>query len=287
MRRTKAYLTVFRLMKEKELIQSSLNGDKKSLESLIHSVQGLVFNLSIRFLWSRDDAEDATQEIMIRVITNLSKFDGRSKFSTWVYRVATNYLLDLKRTNAEKSVTSFEAFGESLLQLHGPVDYNLPDRKLMEEELKTGCTLAMLQCMDRDLRVAFILGSVMKIRSTTAAEIAETTPENFRKRLEKARRLIRSFLDGHCGVFNPQNKCRCSNRINSALACGLINKKKLNFVGQVDKFNEEMEEIHSLEGIFHNHGRFRSSRDIIAQVNEILATKEVVNYNSTKPLAED
>ena len=69
-------------MDEKELVESCLSGNKKSLEQLIRSIQGLVFNLSLRFLWSRADAEDATQEILIKVITNLGKFDNRSKLST-------------------------------------------------------------------------------------------------------------------------------------------------------------------------------------------------------------
>jgi RNA polymerase sigma factor (sigma-70 family) len=89
-------------MKEKELIKSCLEGNKHSLEKLINSIQGLIFNLSLRFLWNRMDAEDATQEILIKIITNLSKFNGRSKLDTWIYRVATNHLLNLKRTTLEK-----------------------------------------------------------------------------------------------------------------------------------------------------------------------------------------
>ena len=85
-------------MDEQELIQKCLQGDKRSLEKLIDSVQSLIFNLSLRFLWNRMDAEDATQEILLKLITNLSKYSGRSKFNTWAYRVAINYLIHQKQT---------------------------------------------------------------------------------------------------------------------------------------------------------------------------------------------
>ena len=80
---------------ENQLIIESLNGNKKSLEKLIKSIDGYVYNLSIRFLWNKSDAEDATQEILIKVITNLGKFEEKSKFNTWVYRIAVNYLVNL------------------------------------------------------------------------------------------------------------------------------------------------------------------------------------------------
>ena len=133
-------------MKENELIKSSLEGNKRSLEKLIKSVQSSVFNLSLRFLWNRADAEDATQEILIKIITNLSKFKGQSKFTTWVYRIATNYLISLKQTSIEKAFSSFESFSKDLNSMQEFRSYELPDRHLLEKEMKIGCTLAMLQC---------------------------------------------------------------------------------------------------------------------------------------------
>lgn len=266
-------------MEERELIASCLEGNKQSLEKLIHSLQSLVFNLSLRFLWNRMDAEDATQEILVKIITNLSKYDGRSKFTTWAYRVATNYLINLKQTTLEKTLTSFDVFAEDLATFKGAVDYDLPDKNLLEKELKTGCTLAMLQCLNRDLRIAFILGSVLKIKSTVAAEITNTTPENFRKRLELSRKRIGAFLSAHCGVYNPHNSCACHKRIHTALACGQIEKNNLNFADKIELYNEEMEEIDSLTGIYQNHGVFKSNTAFAVQLGEMIATKRIINDN--------
>lgn len=263
-------------MEEKELIKSCVEGNKESLEKLINSIQSLIFNLSLRFLWNRMDAEDASQEILVKIIINLGKFDGRSKFNTWAYRVATNYLINLKQTNLEKIFISFDVFANDL-NTNEPSYYDLPDKALLEKEMKTGCTLAMLQCLDRDLRMAFILGSVLKIKSNVASTITETTPENFRKRLELSRKLIGAFLNSHCGVFNPYNNCRCNKRISSAIACGRIAKNNLNFADKVEIYNLEMEELNSLSGIYQNHGTFKSNSDFVTQLNEIISTKSIVN----------
>lgn len=264
-------------MEEKALIKSCLEGNKQSLEELINSIQSLVFNLSLRFLWNRMDAEDATQEILIKLITNLSKYDGRSKFSTWVYRVATNYLINLKQTPLEKTFTSFDIFSDDLKSIKEPTSYDQPDKDLLEKEMKTGCTLAMLQCLNRDLRMAFILGSVLKIKSNVASNIVETTPENFRKRLELSRKLIRGFLNSHCGVYNTKNKCRCNKRINSAISCGRIKRGNLYFADKIESYNDEMEELNSMTGIYQNHGIFVSESDFIEQLNKILKTKKILN----------
>ena len=176
------------------LIKSCLAGNKKSIEKLIKSIEGLIYNLALRFLWTKEDAEDATQEILLKVITNLSKFQGKSKFNTWVYRLATNYLINQKKSTFEKRPITFSQFSEDLNTITEPTSYDLPDRDLLEKEMKTGCTLAMLQCLNRDLRIVFILGSVLKIKSNVACEIIDITPETFRKRLQKARKLLKILV---------------------------------------------------------------------------------------------
>ncbi len=263
---------------EEQLIKDSLAGNKKSLEKLIKSIEGLVYNLSLRFLWNKADAEDSTQEILIKIITNLSKFNGKSKFDTWVYRVSTNYLINLKKSTFEKHPMSFSSFSEELNIIKEPVSYDLPDKYLLEKEMKTGCTLAMLQCLSRDLRIVFILGSVLKIKSNIGSEILEITPDNFRKRLEKSRKLIDSFMNSNCGVYNPKNSCRCNNKINKALACKRIVKNNLSFVSDVKVYNDEMEELNSMTGIYENHGKFKGKSNFHNEIIELIINKRIINF---------
>ena len=259
------------------LIKSCLEGNKKSIEKLIKSIEGLVYNLALRFLWNKEDAEDATQEILLKVITNLSKFKGNSKFNTWVYRLATNYLINQKKSTFERNPITFSLFSEDLKNITEPVSYDLPDKYLLEKEMKTGCTLAMLQCLNRDLRIVFILGSVLKIKSNIACEIVEITPETFRKRLQKARKLIDTFMNSNCGVYNPKNNFRCSKRIHTALACKRIVKNNLNFIDNINIYNNEMEELNSMTGIYHNHGEFKSKTDFQKELTKLVMNKRITN----------
>ena len=81
----------------KRLVEQAVAGDKASLETVILSVQDLVFNLSLRMLGTFPDAEDATQDILLKIMTHLSSFRGDSAFSTWVFSIATNHLKNYKK----------------------------------------------------------------------------------------------------------------------------------------------------------------------------------------------
>ena len=94
------------------LIEKAVAGDKKSLETVLSSVQELVFNLSLRMLGTFPDAEDASQDILIKVMTHLSSYKGESAFSTWVFRIAANHLKDYKKHMFAKFPLSFEFYGD-------------------------------------------------------------------------------------------------------------------------------------------------------------------------------
>ena len=75
-----------------DLVQQARIGDKGALQDLVRASQDSIYTLALRFLINPDDARDATQEILILMITRLSTFEGRSAFRTWVYRITVNYL---------------------------------------------------------------------------------------------------------------------------------------------------------------------------------------------------
>lgn len=63
------------------------------------------------------DAEDVTQEVLIKVITNLANFKGESNFRTWLYRISFNHLMRLKKNSLEDYINSFENYGNELAQM--------------------------------------------------------------------------------------------------------------------------------------------------------------------------
>jgi RNA polymerase sigma factor (sigma-70 family) len=221
-----------------DVARRAIDGDRDALDRLVRDLQGDVYGLALRMLWNREDAEDATQEILVRVVTRLAQFDFRSKLKTWVYRVAVNYILDVKKSPVERMHLTFERFAEDLaegLSSDGPAD---AERSLLTEEVKIGCTLGMLQCLDRPHRLAYVLGEILDMPGPEAADTLEITPEVFRKRLQHARAAILSFTRAHCGLISDTAACACNGRVPEAVRVGRINADSFDFAGTASSFQE-------------------------------------------------
>ncbi len=258
-------------------------GDRDALESVVRAVQKDVYGVALRFLWHPQDAEDATQEILIRVITGLGSFRGDSRFRTWVYRVASNTLLSLrKKGRMEQQAVSFDEFGEDLAR--GLSDDSLvvesdPDEALLLEEVKIGCTLAMLMCLDRAHRLTYILGEILEVDHSEAAEVMEITPAAFRKRLSRARASITSFMMSRCGLANPANGCRCRRRVASAVALGRVDPGSLLFASSLEQargFPRVLEKIRELEetrraaALYRSHPHAQPSDAFVAWLRRVV-----------------
>lgn len=216
----------------------ALGGDRAALEQLVGALQGGIYGLALRMLCHREDAEDATQEILVRVVTRLSQFDFRSRLKTWAYRVAVNYILDVKKSAVERLHLSFERFAEDLsngLGLEAPPE---TERSLLIEEVKVGCTLAMLQCLDRPHRMAYVLGEIFELSGPEAAAALDISPDLFRKRLQFAREVILRFTRSHCGLVSDAAPCRCNRQLPAALQAGKVRTGECSFAARPSSFDE-------------------------------------------------
>src|SRR2546427_5176388 len=92
------------------LVVRAQAGDREAVEALVGRQQAWIYNIAIRMLAHPQDAEDATQEILIKTLTRLSSFEGRSSFRTWLYRIVVNHVLNAKRGRAEPVTTGFECY---------------------------------------------------------------------------------------------------------------------------------------------------------------------------------
>ena len=175
------------------LARRAVAGDREALNDLVTAVQPRVYALAVRMLWNRQDAEDATQEILLRVVTRLAQFDFRSRLTTWVYRVAVNYLLDVRKSPVERLRLTFTSFADDLAQGLEEGEPGSAERSVLVEEVKVGCTVAMLQCLDRPHRLAYIGGEILDVSGPEAAEILQITSDAFRKQLQRARAEVVAF----------------------------------------------------------------------------------------------
>lgn len=223
---------VQRVMREdlEELVARATDGDGAALDAVLRAIKDDVYGLALRMLWHPADAEDATQETLLRVVTQLSKFEGRSRFRTWVYRVAVRSILNFKRSRGEHGM-SFDEYGDDLLDgLNAPTPgLSGAERDTLREEVKVACTLAMLQCLDRDHRIAYVLGEIFDLKSDEAAEILDVSPETHRQRLSRARKRVYAFTASRCSLVQPSAPCSCEGRIGRAIELGRVDPKNLLF----------------------------------------------------------
>jgi RNA polymerase sigma factor (sigma-70 family) len=204
-------------------LAQALDGNPRALERVLVAAQPLVFNLALRMLGRREDALDATQEILLRVATHLSDYRGDSRFSTWVYRIAVNALLDERRAGArrraERSFTDLgidlEAGIDRAEALPAPVDAVTPEHRVAVVELALVCTQGMLMALPDAQRLAYILDEVMDLEGPEAAQIAGVSPAAFRQQLARARQALRDFVDAHCGLVSTTARCRCDRQLHA------------------------------------------------------------------------
>src|SRR6516164_1251721 len=107
-----------------ELVQQAKNGDRSALEKLVLRHQAWIYNIAVRMVFQPQDAEEVTQEVLIKAVTRLSTFRGESKFRTWLYRITANHVLNMKRRSAETPLTTFADFGAAI---NNTPDLDLPD----------------------------------------------------------------------------------------------------------------------------------------------------------------
>ena len=211
------------------MAEKATAGDREALEVLVAGVQDMVFNLSLRMLGTFADAEDATQDILLKMITHLSTFRGESAFTTWVFRIAVNHLKNYKKHMFAHAGLSFACYGEDIengkIQDVPDVTQNV-EKDILAEELKMSCTNVMLQCLDTESRCIFILGTMFQVDSRITGEILEITPEAYRQRLSRVRRKMADFLGQYCGEYGS-GRCRCKDRVNYAIQNHRINPLQL------------------------------------------------------------
>ncbi len=259
-----------------QIIAAAKAGNKNALETIILEIKDLVYNLSLKMLLFPADAEDATQEILVKVITSLSTFKGTSQFTTWVYRIATNYLLTTKRNHAKRRTMSFEAYAKQIDKGQtAVVNYtqNEGELSLLEEEVKMSCTQGLLLCLKKEARMIYILAEILDFNSTEGAAILAISAANFRQQLSRARTKIRHFLQQKCGLANPDNPCRCNRKINFLIEAQMIDPQLLryaNFTNRSIDLIEKIDKLGRVTAIYRSVPTIKSPDRLIKKMQETI-----------------
>jgi len=270
-----------------ELVGRAQAGDRDAVDELVRRHQTWVYNIALRMLAHPHDAQDATQDILIKVVLRLGSFEGRSRFRTWLYRIVVNHVLNMKRGRAEPEAMTFSCYAHGL---DGTPDLDLADEgsapadlRLLVDEARLTCTSGMLLCLDRGQRVVYILGEIFGVSDVVGAELLEIQPENFRQRLARARRDLHSFMNDKCGLVNSANPCRCAKKTRGFIQAGYVDPKNLLFarerISQVqDVVRTTVDALSAIDQrcarVFQEHA-FHEPADLVPVLRELVDGPEV------------
>lgn len=265
------------------LVERARAGDSRALNALIVALADDIYGLALRMTANRADAEDATQEVLLKVATHLGTFRGEASVRTWAYRIALRHLIDRRKSRVEALQLDFKRFAQDLLDGLGAASGDAAEA----EDVKLACSLAMLTCLDRDHRVAYILGEVFDLPNRAAANIAGTSEQVYRQRRSRARRQLEAFTKSYCGVVHPTAPCRCDRRVQRAIELGRLERDRLDLVHHPKRGLaapvQEMESLHGAARLFRSHPDYAAPATLAREIERLLTTAKLSILEEPQP----
>ncbi|MGB3736685.1 MAG: sigma-70 family RNA polymerase sigma factor [Ilumatobacter sp.] len=175
-----------------ELIEAARAGDRFALDQLLRRHYDRIHAVTKRIAGTSRDADDATQEALIKIVRNLPRFDGRSSFGTWAYRIATNAALDELRKRKRRPALTMVRHDDSGEVILEPVD-DLAGRRVeaIADRLAIDNALAGLP---EDFRAAVVLRDVGDLDYAEIAEVLEIPVGTVKSRIARGRRMLADEL---------------------------------------------------------------------------------------------
>jgi len=173
---------------DEDLLRLVAEGDEHSFEQLVSRYQQAVFNTIYRYTGNSEDVQDLSQEIFIKVWRNAAKFRGKSKFSTWLYRIVVNHCLNYRRKNRHRHV-SLDELTES-----GKTPESLKIQPDWEQKRNVGLVRKAVDELPERQRMAMVLAQFEDKSYKEIAEIMKVSLSSVESLIFRARSALRSKL---------------------------------------------------------------------------------------------
>lgn len=185
-------------MNESQLINKAKAGDRGALSQLVSNYSERIYNLALRMLRNKEDAEDILQETFLTVLQKLDTFDGRSVFFTWIYRIATNAsLMKLRKKKLVYAEFPDNPDFENSIKDAAFVDWSQdPLLNVQNKEVKKVLDDAINE-LSEIYRMVFILRDIEHLSIKETSKILEISEENVKIRLRRARLFLREKLSNY------------------------------------------------------------------------------------------
>ncbi|MCX7705291.1 MAG: sigma-70 family RNA polymerase sigma factor [bacterium] len=198
------------LLKENELIERAKNRDNAAFEELVRRNQAKIYNLGLKLLGNKEDAADLLQETFINAYYALPKFEGKSAFSTWLYRIATNNAF-MKMRKKKIPLVRFETEKNDSDQQQ--VTFNIPDwsndprAHLKNEELKMLIEKSV-DALPGKYKTIFILHDIEGFSTEEISRMLNLSISAVKSRVHRSRMFLRDRLSQyfHAGFKQGVNQ---------------------------------------------------------------------------------
>ncbi|MHC4509318.1 MAG: sigma-70 family RNA polymerase sigma factor [Planctomycetota bacterium] len=184
------------------LIEQSVKGDSAAIERLILKYQNRIYNVVLKICSDPDDAAELTQETFVKVLENLDKFEGRSSFYTWAFRIAVNLTLNYRQRHARLAVRSLDSDYErydsqakqTLKEFLSDDSASDPAAMAQSKELYE-IVIGALNSLDEAQKAVLLLRDFEGMSYARIAEVLGIEIGTVRSRLSRARTKLRDMLE--------------------------------------------------------------------------------------------
>lgn len=191
-------------MKSNELwlVEESRNGNIDAFEELIKDYKKVAYNIALRVLRNVEDAEDASQEALIKVYKNIQNFNMQSTFKVWMYRIVVNTCIDFKRKkniNAVSIDENIDLGGNNEHHIEIADDSNNPDA-LVEKNFNSKLVNDAVNRLDDDYKTIIILRDIQGFSYSEIAEILSSNLGTVKSRLNRARKQLKEIIENELKI---------------------------------------------------------------------------------------
>ena len=193
--------------------------------SLVKEHRKKIYNLAFRITGNRHDAEDVTQETFLQAYRSRDRFRGDSAVYTWIYRIAVNASLQIKRKLNKAYIDSLD---ETILQYKDDIPENVrkwqndPETRYIYDELleevQRACFHFIISRLTDEQRVVYVMRILLGFSLDDIATILEINKNTVKARLQRAKTALGSYFKGRCQWIEDGGDCSCESRLGFALA---------------------------------------------------------------------
>jgi RNA polymerase sigma factor (sigma-70 family) len=194
------------------LVELAIKGDQKAYSALVKKYTPVLIQLGRRMAFNQEEMDDILQDIFVKTFHGLSKFQNRSSFFTWIYRIALNHYISQKRKRKIATVPIVE------------------DELMIREEADTkdaamSYFTGLLICLDEEQRETLLLSDILNFNHNPASEYLDINQSAYRKRLSRARADLKNWREKRCSLTSGEGTCACIFKKKKWEGEGLINKQ--------------------------------------------------------------